>query len=145
MGGDFVEDAVNLGLVGRWRGGAGSVGRTLGDILLQVVPEAAKKGILKELVDVEEAGKGSGEMGGIGDIGARSAGDEKKLYDGDAGDDFPGHGGDGEKQDQDGHFSAWIEGGEGSEDAEDGAGGSNADGRRIGRKPEPAEAAKDAA
>ncbi len=145
LGADFVEDAVDFGLVGG-RGGVAGGGGALGDIVAQAGPETAQVGALEELVYVEEAGEGAGEVGGVGDAGGLVAAGEHEFDEGEAGDELPGHHGDGEdEEDEEGEAAAGIEGGEGGENAVNGAGRADAEGAGGGGEPDPAEAAEDAA
>lgn len=120
LGGDFVEDAVDFGLVGRRGRGAGRVG-ALGEVVAQAGPEAAQGGVLEELVDVEEAGEGAREVGGVGDAGGLIA-REQEFDDGEAGNELPGLQRDGDDEEhQEGQLAAGIERGKSREHAVDGA------------------------
>ena len=145
LGADFVEDAVHFGLVGRGRGGAGR-GGALGDIVAETSPQAAQVGALEQLVNVQEAGKSAGQVGGMGDTGGLIAAGEHEFDEGESRDELPGHQGDGENEkDQEREAPAGIQGGEGGENAVDGAGGADAQGMGLGREPDPAQAAEHAA
>lgn len=139
----FVQNAVDLVLVGRRRGGAGGV-RALGDVVAGPGPETPQQRAFEELVDIEKPGERAGEVGGMGDAGGRIAG-QQEFDQGEAGDQLPGHHRDGEnEEDQEGKLAPGIEGGKGGQHAEDGTGGSDAQGMRLGGEPDPAETAQQA-
>ena len=141
LGRDFIEDAVDFGLVGRRGRGARGVG-TLGNIVAQTSPEAAKGGVFEELVDIEKTRKGAGQVGGMGNAGGGIV-RQHEFNQRQADNKLPGHKRDGEnEEDQEGEPAAGIEGGEGGQNPVNGPGSADASQVWFGRQPKPSQTAQ---